>query len=59
MIRILLVGNNDFVRSGILSKRLKRQGFEVACAFDGEQAVEIAHSEEPDLILMDMSLPVK
>ncbi len=45
MIRILLVENNDLVRSGILSRRLKRQGFEVAYAFDGGQAVEMAHSK--------------
>jgi CheY-like chemotaxis protein len=43
----------------MLSRRLKRKGFEVVSAVDGQQGVEQAHNEHPDLILMDMSLPVK
>jgi two-component system, cell cycle response regulator DivK len=42
----------------MLSRRLLRKGFEVVIAVDGEQAVIMAKSERPDLILMDMSLPV-
>ena len=40
-------------------RRLKRKGFDVVRAYDGGQAVEMAHSEAPDLILMNMNLPVK
>ncbi len=58
MIRILWVEDNEF-GADMLSRRLKRKGFGVVRAFDGGQAVEMAHSEKPDLILMDMSLPVK
>jgi CheY-like chemotaxis protein len=42
----------------MLSRRLKRNGYEVVIATDGQQGVEMAASEAPDLILMDMSLPV-
>ncbi len=42
----------------MLTRRLQRRGFEVLVAVDGEQGVAIARSEAPDLILMDMSLPV-
>jgi CheY-like chemotaxis protein len=42
----------------MLSRRLIRKGFDVVMAVDGEQAVALAKSELPDLILMDMSLPV-
>jgi CheY-like chemotaxis protein len=42
----------------MLSRRLERKGFEVVFALDGQAAVEMAQSEHPDLILMDMSLPV-
>ena len=42
----------------MLSRRLTRRGFEVCIAVDGEQAIAVAHSERPDLILMDMDLPV-
>ncbi|RKZ80360.1 MAG: response regulator [Candidatus Parabeggiatoa sp. nov. 1] len=57
MIRILWVEDNQF--GGMLPRLLKRKGFEVVRALDGGQAVEMASSEKPDLILMDMSLPVK
>jgi len=42
----------------MLSRRLKRKGFEVVVATDGRQGVELASLEAPDLILMDMGLPV-
>jgi CheY-like chemotaxis protein len=42
----------------MLSRRLQRKGYEVVMAIDGESGVAMAHSEAPDLILMDMSLPV-
>jgi CheY-like chemotaxis protein len=55
--KILLVEDNEMNRD-MLSRRLERRGFVVALAVDGEAAVEMASSEAPDLILMDMSLPV-
>jgi CheY-like chemotaxis protein len=57
MAKILLVEDNEMNRD-MLSRRLLRQGFEVVMAVDGGQAVIMAESERPDLILMDMSLPV-
>jgi CheY-like chemotaxis protein len=57
MTKILLVEDNEMNRD-MLSRRLGRKGFEVAIATDGAQGVEMARSEAPDLILMDMSLPV-
>jgi two-component system cell cycle response regulator DivK len=57
MAKILLVEDNEMNRD-MLSRRLIRNGFEVVMAIDGEQAVALALSELPDLILMDMSLPV-
>src|SRR5258705_11136770 len=57
MAKILLVEDNEMNRD-MLSRRLLRQGFEVVMAVDGGQAVIMADSERPDLILMDMSLPV-
>jgi two-component system, cell cycle response regulator DivK len=57
MAKILLVEDNEMNRD-MLSRRLLRQGFEVVMAVDGGQAVIMAESEHPDLILMDMSLPV-
>jgi two-component system cell cycle response regulator DivK len=56
MSKILLVEDNEMNRD-MLSRRLIRKGYEVVMAFDGEQAVEMAASQNPDLILMDMSLP--
>ena len=55
--KILLVEDNEMNRD-MLSRRLARKGFEVVIAVDGVQAVEMAESETPALILMDMSLPV-
>ena len=57
MARILLVEDNEMNRD-MLSRRLVRNGHEVSIAIDGQQGVDMALSERPDLILMDMSLPV-
>jgi two-component system, cell cycle response regulator DivK len=57
MPRLLLVEDNEENRDG-LSRHLRRKGFEVIVAVDGRQGVEAARSGAPDLILMDMSLPV-
>ena len=57
MPRILLVEDNEMNRN-MLSRRLIRHGYEVVIAVDGQQGTEMAISERPDLILMDMSLPV-
>jgi two-component system, cell cycle response regulator DivK len=57
MRKILLVEDNEMNRD-MLSRRLVRNGFEVVMAVDGEQGIVMAQSERPDLILMDMSLPV-
>jgi CheY-like chemotaxis protein len=57
MKRILLVEDNDMNRD-MLSRRLARRGYEVVTAVDGEQAVQMARTGAPALILMDMSLPV-
>jgi two-component system cell cycle response regulator DivK len=55
--RLLLVEDNEEGRDG-LSRHLRRRGFEVLLAADGRQALEAARAERPDLILMDMSLPI-
>lgn len=57
MPRILLVEDNEMNRD-MLSRRLVRNGYDVSIAVDGQQGVDMAASEQPDLILMDMSLPV-
>ena len=57
MITILLVEDNELNRD-MLSRRLERRGYRVLIAVDGKQGVHMAKSEVPDLILMDMSLPV-
>ncbi|NOU94657.1 response regulator [Paenibacillus sp. LMG 31456] len=57
MHKILLVEDNEMNRD-MLSRRLIRKGFEVIIAVDGEQGVAMARSENPELILMDLSLPV-
>lgn len=56
MPRILLVEDNEMNRD-MLCRRLQRKGYEVLIAVDGEAGVQMAASERPDLILMDMSLP--
>ena len=57
MAKILLVEDNEMNRD-MLSRRLERRGYEVVIAVDGQQGVDLAQSARPDLILMDMSLPV-
>jgi CheY-like chemotaxis protein len=56
MPKILLVEDNEMNRD-MLSRRLQRKGYAVVMAYDGEQGLELARSESPDLILMDISLP--
>lgn len=56
MFKILLVEDNEMNRD-MLSRRLKRQGYEVVVATDGQQGLLMAEAESPALILMDMSLP--
>jgi CheY-like chemotaxis protein len=57
MAKILLVEDNELNRD-MLSRRLTRNGYTVVEAVNGEQGVAMAASEAPDLVLMDMSLPV-
>lgn len=57
MSKILLVEDNEMNRD-MLSRRLQRKGHEVLIALDGIQGIELAQTQQPDLILMDMSLPV-
>ncbi len=53
----LLVEDNEMNRD-MLSRRLKKRGFDVVMAIDGQQGVDLANAEAPDIILLDMSLPV-
>jgi len=55
--KLLLVEDNEMNRD-MLSRRLARAGFEVACAADGQAGLDATRSQQPDLVLMDMSLPV-
>ena len=57
MPKILLVEDNEMNRD-MLSRRLHRRGYDVVIAVDGQEGVALAQAEAPDLILMDMSLPV-
>lgn len=57
MPKILLDEDNEMNRD-MLSRRLSRRGYQIVIAVDGQQGVDLAHSELPALILMDMSLPV-
>jgi CheY-like chemotaxis protein len=57
MARILLVEDNEMNRD-MLSRRLQRRGYDVLIAVDGAEGVAEAQTQAPDLILMDMSLPV-
>src|SRR5687768_9707956 len=57
MTKILLVEDNEMNRD-MLSRRLERKGYQVVLAVDGQEGVEKAASEAPDVVLMDMSLPV-
>ncbi len=57
MVKILLVEDNEMNRD-MLARRLARRGYELIVAVDGKQGYALAQSERPDLILMDMSLPI-
>ena len=57
MSKILIVEDNEMNRD-MLSRRLQRKGFEVVMAVDGQAGVDMATAEAPDLVLMDLSLPV-
>jgi len=57
MSKILLVEDNEMNRD-MLSRRLERKGFEVVMAVDGQAGIDMASSASPDLILMDLSLPI-
>ena len=55
--KILLVEDNELNRD-MLSRRLERKDFKVLCAKDGKEGIDVAQNEKPDIILMDLSLPV-
>ncbi len=57
MSKILIVEDNEMNRD-MLSRRLERKGYEVVMAEDGQKGVDMSKSENPDLVLMDLSLPV-
>ena len=57
MTKILLVEDNEMNRD-MLTRRLERKGFEVVIAIDGKAGIDMASSSNPDIILMDLSLPV-
>ena len=57
MVKVLLVEDNEMNRD-MLSRRLIKRGYAVAMAIDGQQGIDMAVSEKPDIILLDMSLPV-
>jgi two-component system cell cycle response regulator DivK len=57
MAKILLVEDNEMNRD-MLSRRLTKRGYEVVVAVDGQQGIDMAGGDDPDLILLDMSLPV-
>ena len=57
MTKILIVEDNELNRD-MLSRRLQRHGYEIIYAVDGEQGIKAANTESPDIILMDMSLPI-
>ncbi|MGA7160952.1 MAG: response regulator [Bacteroidota bacterium] len=57
MAKILVVEDNEINRD-MMVRRLQRRGYITVTAVDGQQGVKMAHSEKPDIILMDMSLPI-
>jgi len=57
MSKILIVEDNEMNRD-MLSRRLERKGYDIVMAEDGQKGVDMSKSENPDLILMDLSLPV-
>jgi CheY-like chemotaxis protein len=58
MTKILLVEDNE-MNKDMLSRRLMKKGYDIIFAMDGQEAIDMAKSEMPDVILMDMGLPVK
>tara|TARA_B100000767_G_C19771383_1_gene540226 strand:+ start:1767 stop:2150 length:384 start_codon:yes stop_codon:yes gene_type:complete len=58
MIQLLLVEDNEMNRD-MLTRRLERKGFDIVAAGDGEQALAMIEESMPDLVLMDMNLPIK
>jgi len=59
MLGKILVVDDERPIADILKFNLEKEGYEVVCAFDGEEAVRLAFEEEPDLILLDLMLPIK
>jgi two-component system, cell cycle response regulator DivK len=57
MVKVLLIEDNEMNRD-MLSRRLTKRGYEVVMAIDGQQGIDMSVSEKPELILLDMSLPV-
>jgi two-component system cell cycle response regulator DivK len=57
MTKLLLVEDNDMNRD-MLQRRLQKRGYEVVTAVDGREGIDVARRELPDLVLLDMSLPV-
>ena len=57
MTRVLIVEDNEMNRD-MLSRRLQRKGYEIDIAVDGQAGVEAARANRPDIVLMDMSLPI-
>ena len=58
MTKVLLVEDNE-MNKDMLSRRLMKKGYDIIFAMDGQEAIDMAKSEMPDVILMDMGLPVK
>ncbi len=58
MAKILVVDDEQPI-ADILKFNLEKEGYEVVCAFDGQEAVNVAFAEKPDLILLDLMLPMK
>lgn len=58
MTKVLIVEDNEMNRD-MLSRRLARKGYEVAIAVDGQEGLEMMQTDRPDIVLMDMGLPVK
>jgi CheY-like chemotaxis protein len=57
MAKVLVVDDDEMNRD-MLSRRLKRKGFDVSIAVNGKEAVDITREEKPDIVLMDLSMPV-
>ncbi len=53
----ILVVDDEEMTTQLAKVFLERQGFEVVCAYDGEEGIRLAHSEHPDLILLDITIP--